>query len=193
MRGQAFLAASAMAAALFAAGPASAQNYGNYHDEHVARQEQCQQSKNNRTAGGAAIGAVAGAVLGSQAAARGHRSDGSVLGAVVGGLAGAMIGRQSARCEDVDQTAYDPYTGEAHNQYGQNDPYADRDYRDDGDLYGGPYGDDRGYRDGRANDRRYGRNDDCRMGEIITRDRRGRERREEAWMCRDSSGRWRPA
>lgn len=173
MRGQALFAAALCGAALLAAPQASAQSYGSYHNEHVARHEQCRDSRNNRTAAGAAIGGVAGAVLGSQVAARGHRTDGSVLGAVVGAVAGGMIGRQTANnCDQRVQGAYDPY-------YGQPSGYGD-----DSGLYGGPYR-QTGY--GNSN---YGR--DCRMGEVITRDPYGREYREDVWMCRANDGQWYP-
>ncbi|MGB9671005.1 MAG: OmpA family protein [Halothiobacillaceae bacterium] len=47
---------------------------------------------NPNTAGGAAIGAVGGAVLGSAIAGKGRKTEGALLGAVVGGLAGGAIG-----------------------------------------------------------------------------------------------------
>ncbi len=179
MRRQAFLAAGALAAALTGlAQPAAAQNYRSYHDEHVATQQQCQASRNNRTVGGAVIGGILGAVLGSNVAANGHRGDGTALGAVVGATAGGAIGRSTARCNEVPQGSYAPYYGR---------PYQDGYNRgSDDDLYGGPY-EQSGYRGGD----RYGR--DCRMGEIVTRDRYGREQREDAWLCRGPDGSWRPA
>ncbi|MGE0739840.1 MAG: glycine zipper 2TM domain-containing protein [Hyphomonadaceae bacterium] len=177
MRGQVLAAASALAIALTAVAPttAAAQQYPTYHDEHVANQQQCQQSRNNRTAGGAIIGGIVGALLGREVADRGVRGEGALLGAVVGATAGGAIGRNSAQCNGVPQGSYDPYNGQAY-QYNQNDPYAS-----DEDLYGGPYRDS-GYRDDR----------DCRMGEIVTRDPYGREYREDAWMCRGADGVWRP-
>ena len=82
MRGQVFIAAAAMAAALTAIAPASAQQYGSYHDAHVANQQQCAQSQNNRTVGGAIIGGVIGALLGREVADRGVRGEGAALGAL---------------------------------------------------------------------------------------------------------------
>lgn len=176
MRRQAFLAAAAMATALVGAvQPASAQQYRTYHDAHVANQQQCQASRSNRTVGGAVIGGIAGALLGREVADRGVRGEGALLGAVIGATAGGAIGRNTAQCDRVPQVDYDPYYGDA--RYGGG-------YRDD-DLRGGPYED--GYYRG---DARY--NEDCRMGEIITRDRRGREYREEAWLCRGPDGVWPP-
>lgn len=176
MRGQVFAAFAAFAAMLTIAQPAAAQQYGSYHDEHVANQQQCQRARNNNTVAGAIIGGIAGAVLGSNAAARGHRGDGTALGAVVGATAGGAIGRSSTRCNDqVPQGSYDPY-------YGRNDGYN----RDDSGLEGGPYresgyGRDYGYGDG-----------ECRMGQVITRDPYGREYRENVMMCRGRDGAWRP-
>lgn len=179
MRGQVLAAASALAIAFSAIAPAtaSAQQYPSYHDEHVANQQQCQQSRNNRTVGGAILGGIIGAVVGSNAAGDGHRGDGTALGAVVGAAAGGAIGRGSAACNSVPQGSYDPYYGQAY-------PQEQAPYYGDEDLYGGPY-----------SESRYGRDTgrECRMGELITRDRYGREYSEETWMCRGRDGVWRPA
>lgn len=176
MRGQAFVAAAALAAALFVAAPAQAQNYGSYHDEHVANQEQCNASRNNRTVGGAVIGGILGAVLGSNVAGDGHRGDGAAVGAVAGAVAGGAIGRSSADCQDVPQGGYDPYYGQPNN-YGSGDPY----YDDGSGLAGGPSGGS--YRDS------YGR--ECRESEVVRRDSYGRSYTEVLLMCRGSDGAWR--
>lgn len=167
MRGQALFAASAFALMAIAQ-PASAQSYPSYHDEHVELQRQCAQSRQNRTVGGAIIGGLAGALLGREVADRGVRGEGAALGAVVGAAAGAGIGRSTAQCDRVPQGSYDPYYGQP--------------TRGDG-YYGGDYRESGYYRDDR----------DCRMGEIITRDNRGREYSEEALLCRGDDGRWYPA
>lgn len=186
MRGQAFIAAAALVAALGAVQPAVAQQYRSYHDEHVATQQQCGQSRNDRTAGGAVIGGVLGALLGREVADRGVRGEGAALGAVVGAVAGGAVGRSTARCGQVDGSAYDPYYGRpyADQGYQQQAPYQEPYYRggDDSGLYGGRYGES-SYRGGR---------DECRPGEIITRDPYGRQRREEVMMCRGRDGEWRP-
>lgn len=143
MRGQAFVAAAAMAVTLIGVQPASAQQYPTYHDAHVANHYQCQQSRQNRMIGGAVIGGIIGAVVGHNAAgSRAVRDEGRVLGAVVGATAGGAIGRSTARCDQVPQGAYDPYYGQAYGDYRDDDYY----YRDS-DLRGGPYKDDY-YRDG---------------------------------------------
>lgn len=184
MRGQAFIAAAALVAALGAVQPASAQQYRSYHDEHVATQQQCGASRGNRTAGGAVIGGVLGALLGREVADRGVRGEGAALGAVVGAVAGGAVGRSTARCGQVDGSAYDPYYGRPYAEQGYGNqgysqgPY-ERDYGDDSGLYGGPY-QESSYRG------------DCRPGEIVTRDPSGRQRREEVMMCRDRNGEWRP-
>jgi len=178
MRGQAMFAAALSAAALFAAQPAAAQSYygDSYHNEHVARQQQCTQARNNGAASGAIIGGLAGAVLGSQAAARGHRTDGSIVGGIVGAVAGAAIGNSASRnnCETRPQGSYDPYYGRQQGYY-EPAPYED--------LEGGPY---------RESSYRGGRNRECRYGQIYTRDPDGYEQRESVYMCRDRNGYWRP-
>ena len=183
MRGQVFVAAGALAAALMAT-PAQAQQYPTYHQAHVAN-SQCQQAQQNRTVGGALIGGIAGAVLGHNVAGgHGSRDEGTALGAVVGALAGGAIGRSTVgQCVPPNASAYDPYNGQSYSQYpSQDEGYYDK---DDEDLYGGPqdsnyYGDDD-----------YNR-DDCRMGQVISQDRYGRERRDDVMLCRGSDGRWRP-
>ena len=193
MRGQAFIAATALAAALGAAQPAAAQAYSSYHDAHVATQQQCQTARNNRTAVGAVAGGVLGALLGREVANRGTRGEGTALGAVVGAVAGGALGRSTARCGQVDQNAYEPYYGRPYADQGYQgqapyqEPYRNDGYRgDNSGLYGGP---DPSYRE--SSYRGGGRNE-CRAGEVITRDPYGREYREEVMMCRDRDGQWRP-
>jgi hypothetical protein len=142
----------------------------------VANQHQCRTSRDNRTAGGAVIGGLIGALLGREVADRGVRNEGTLLGAVVGAAAGGAIGRSSARCDEAPQGAYDPYYGHSSEQY---PPY----YEDD--LEGGPY-EESGY----YGEDRYDR--DCRMGQVITRDPYGREYRDNVMMCRGRDGVWRP-
>lgn len=180
MRSHVF-AAAAMATVVTAfAQPAAAQQYRSYHEKHVANQYECERSRNNRTAGGAVIGGILGALLGREVADRGVRGEGAGLGAVVGAVAGGAVGRSTARCNSVPQGDYDPYYRQS--QYPQDDGY----YRgDDDDLYGGPY------EEGYYGDDGYNR--DCRMREQVYRDRYGRRRYEEVYMCRGHDGVWRRA
>ena len=174
MKRQALFAASAFALMTIAQ-PASAQQYNTYHDAHVAAQ-QCQQSRNSRTVGGAVVGGILGAVLGHNVAeSRGSRDEGRALGAVVGAVAGGAIGRNSANCNTRVQGSYDPYYGQAQypndGYYGGNDDYYEDDYYRQDDRYRG----------------------ECRPGEITTRDRYGRQYREQVTLCRDRDGVWRPS
>jgi len=143
MRGQVLIAVSALALVAFAQ-PASAQQYRSYGDEYAARSQACQQSHNNRTLGGAAIGGVAGAVAGNNIAGRGHRGDGSLLGAVIGAFVGGAIGNSTAnqqpQCQGQVSGNYDQYYGQAQPPY--DDRYADSGYRDDDNRYN-----DDGYND----------------------------------------------
>jgi hypothetical protein len=82
--------------------------------------------RDNTVAAGA-IGAIAGAILGSQAAGHGSRTEGSVLGAVVGGGLGAAIGnsRDKYKCDargpyfSYNETV--PYRESRSWRYGRND------------------------------------------------------------------------
>lgn len=183
MRGQAFIAASVFALMAIAQ-PASAQQYRTYGDAYAAQTQQCQQTQNGRTVGGALIGAGAGAVIGSHAGARGHRSDGGLLGAALGAVLGGAIGNSSARnsvaCNAQVQGSYDPYYGQADSRYP--DQYQGQPYPGDDDGY--YQGDDNGYY---GDDRR-----DCRMGRETFRDPNGREYSQNVMMCRGNDGVWRP-
>jgi len=57
-----------------------------------------QRDAGNRGVVGALIGGASGATIGSQVAASGHRTDGSLLGGVLGAFAGAAIGHNTAGC-----------------------------------------------------------------------------------------------
>jgi hypothetical protein len=94
------LAAAAALVALGAAVSASAQPY-NGQSYNGPGYDPCQREASNRGVTGGLLGAAGGAVLGSQFAASGHRSDGSLLGGVVGAIAGAAIGHSSAACNSA--------------------------------------------------------------------------------------------
>ncbi len=178
MRSPILLAASALLSLALGAQPALAQSY---HEEHVARQQQCTQSRNGNTAAGAVVGGILGAVLGSQVAARGHRTDGSVLGGVLGAAAGAAIGNSSSTCDPRPRQAYDPYYGRPQGDGRAQDPY----YGDDSGLDGGAY-EPTNY--GARSARGAGQ---CRWGEAVTRDPDGYEYRDSVYMCRGRDGVWR--
>lgn len=94
---RAALAAAAGVVTLSTGVAAQAQPYGSsgysapYYDG-------CRREANNRGIFGALLGAGIGATVGSQIAARGHRTDGSVLGGALGALGGAAVGSNTAAC-----------------------------------------------------------------------------------------------
>jgi len=86
------VAAMALSAGLAAPVAAQAQPYGGaYYDP-------CQRDQTQRGVIGALIGGALGATLGSQVAASGHRTDGSLLGCGLGAVGGAVVGNRSAAC-----------------------------------------------------------------------------------------------
>ncbi|MDB5432802.1 MAG: hypothetical protein JWP35_3918 [Caulobacter sp.] len=109
------------------------QGQGQYYDP-------CHRDTSQRGVGGALVGGLAGAVVGSQLAGNGHRTDGSVLGGVVGAVIGNKVGRDTAACRDGRYG--DPRYGYRQGYYGA------------GGQYQGGYADDRYYdpRDPRDND-----------------------------------------
>ncbi len=120
--------------------PAYSQSYDSRYDDRCGRLGQ------GRTGAGVTIGAGLGAVAGSQLAARGRRTEGSILGGVLGAVIGGAVGRASNdNCQRsgydyrYDQSGYAPAPAYADSYgydrgYGQpvyDDRYADDRYRDD--------------------------------------------------------------
>ena len=91
----------------------------------------CDRERQGRTGAGAVIGAGAGAVVGSQLAARGRRTEGSILGGVLGAVIGGSVGRGSSdRCyenQGYGQPAYS--SGYGQQGYGQQPVYQGYDQR----------------------------------------------------------------
>lgn len=84
--------------------PYAAGDYGydvSYNDAYAPyRDNPCERrSSSNQTVGGL-IGALAGAAIGSNVAARNARTEGAVLGGLVGAAVGANIGKNTAKCDD---------------------------------------------------------------------------------------------
>lgn len=176
---------AAAAGLLAAAAPVMAQSYDpygggyGYDQDRRAPVSYCESDRRQRQAAGATFGAAIGAVAGSQIAARGRRTEGSLLGGVVGAFLGAGVGNssQSQACTGYDQGYGQQGFGDARtrdDRYAYDDRYA-RDYGGYG--YDDRYADSR--RDGYGRDP-YARDDygytvaDCRVVRIRERDSWGR-------------------
>ncbi|PZO02227.1 MAG: hypothetical protein DCF28_08925 [Alphaproteobacteria bacterium] len=166
----AIVAAVASAGALMVPASATAQSYGyvpgygsqSYGNASYGSQsygyrdhyDRCGQLGQGRTAAGATVGATLGAVAGSQLAARGRRTEGSILGGVVGALIGGSVGRASN--DDCRSSGYDyrydqsGYRDAPAYSTGYQQPVYDDRYQDD------RYRDDRRYDDRRYDDRHSG-------------------------------------
>lgn len=88
--------------ALAFSGSALAQSYS-HHSGYNAH-EACKTSENKQKLIGGGIGAIAGAVIGSQVSGNGARTEGSAIGAVIGGLAGGGIADKRIDCDPVYST-----------------------------------------------------------------------------------------
>lgn len=166
--------------------------------------------QDRQTAGGL-VGATVGAIAGSQVAARGRRTEGSILGGVLGAVVGASVGRSSAQtCDNgYGRTGYGATPGYGSSGYGSTgygaNGYGSNGYgydnRDQGrDSYG--Y-DTRRYDDRRTYDRRddgygqpvrdtrYQNTDECRLAESRIRLPDGREEVRYVRTCPDQYGRYR--
>ena len=71
---------------------APAQSYAPYYGSNTAYTAPAVKCENSSTVGAGAIGAIAGALLGSNIAAHGRKTEGAVLGGVVGAGIGAAVG-----------------------------------------------------------------------------------------------------
>jgi hypothetical protein len=180
------------------AGAASAQPYGGgaYGDSYY---DPCRRDSNNRGIVGALLGAGIGATVGSQLAARGHRTDGSVLGGALGAFGGAAVGSNSAACRPgyVQRPYRDgppPPPPVAYNETYAPPPYARDGYaagyernrydRDDAYAYGR-----RGERFRVVEERRAGP-DGCTLAESPIHMPDGRTQMRFVRVCLDSSGRY---
>ena len=188
------LAAAAGVMALSTGVAAQAQPYGSsgysapYYDG-------CRRDANNRGIVGALLGAGIGATVGSQIAARGHRTDGSVLGGALGALGGAAVGSNTAACTPGYAPA--PYRSApppvAYNngyapEYGRDDYSArierNRYDRDDDYAYGRG-----GERFRVVEERRVGA-DGCTLAESPIHMPDGRTQKRFVRVCMDDSGRY---
>jgi hypothetical protein len=90
----------AVSAAVAMPQAAAAQPYGYGQGGYGggAYYDPCRRDQNGRGIVGALVGGGLGAVLGSQVAGSGHRTDGSLLGGGLGAIAGATVGSHSAAC-----------------------------------------------------------------------------------------------
>jgi hypothetical protein len=151
--------AAALAQPAYDTPPSSA-----YYDYHA-----CQQDKTNRQVAGGILGAVGGAVIGSNLAHGGGRTGGALIGGAVGAAGGAAIGGATANCDNPPPA---PYVAAG----GPPPAYDDR-YDDDRYSYGGGYDYSDSYRR-------------CAMVEDRVFFPDGSVQRNHVRACQDTSGRW---
>jgi hypothetical protein len=182
----------AAVAGLMALGAAAAhaQPYGYYGmGSGGYSYDACKREKTGRGTVGALIGGTIGAVIGSNAAARGVRTEGSLLGGAVGAAIGAGVGNSSAACTSGQYTTPPPpppppvsssYYGPRDGGYYSRDDYAS--YEDD-------------YAYGRRGERyrlsgEAPGSDGCTLAESPIYMPDGRTQTRFVRVCRDSSGRY---
>lgn len=195
------VAALAVAGTLMLPGVSSAQTYGygyppayGYNNSYSYGQgyDPCVRDQRDRTTTGGVVGATIGAIAGSQLAARGRRTEGSVLGGVLGAAIGAGVGNSSAACDSrypSSSYGYDQSYGRTYvpPAYGYDNSGYDRGYDD---SYNRGYGYDRGYVQP-APDYRYQNTDPCRLAESRIRLPDGRSETRYVRTCPDQNGRYR--
>jgi hypothetical protein len=125
-------AAAALAGviALGACAPALAQPAGPYTTQTTTGYyyDACKRDQTQRGTLGAVLGGGAGAVIGSNAAARNARTEGALLGGLLGAIAGGVVGNKSAAC--VSPSTYynnpaPPPPAASSGSYYERDAYAD--------------------------------------------------------------------
>jgi len=125
-------AAAALAGviALGACAPALAQPAGPYTSQspNGYYYDACKRDQTQRGTLGAVLGGGAGAVIGSNAAARNARTEGALLGGLLGAIAGGVVGNKSAAC--VSPSTYynnpaPPPPAASNGSYYERDAYAD--------------------------------------------------------------------
>ena len=173
--------AGVMALSAVAMVPSFAQAQGAY-DNGGYYYDPCKRDKTNRATVGGVIGALAGAAIGSNVAARGVRTEGAVLGGAVGAVGGAMVGNRSAACDPGYAPRRSYYReGPAYYSERRPEPYYDRSrYYDDREAYADSY---------TVVDRPAAA-EDCTLAEspIIMPD--GRTQKRFVRVCRDNTGRY---
>ena len=115
-----------------AAGAASAQSSryqpGNYTAESPKGYyyDACKRDQTGRGTLGAVLGGGAGAVIGSNVAARNARTEGALLGGLLGAIAGGVVGNTSAACTSDPQASASAYPPppRAEGGYYERDAYA---------------------------------------------------------------------
>jgi hypothetical protein len=126
-------AAAALAGviALGACAPALAQPAGPYTTQTTTGYyyDACKRDQTQRGTLGAVLGGGAGAVIGSNAAARNARTEGALLGGLLGAIAGGVVGNKSAACVSpstyYNNPAPPPPPAASNGSYYERDAYAD--------------------------------------------------------------------
>ncbi|HEY1072171.1 glycine zipper 2TM domain-containing protein [Brevundimonas sp.] len=192
------VAALAVAGSLMVPGVVSAQTYGygyppayGYNSGYGQGYDPCVRDQRDRTTTGGVVGATIGAIAGSQLAARGRRTEGSVLGGVLGAALGAGVGNNSAACDSrYRSSGYDQSYGRTYvpPAYGYDNRRYDDGYGRDYREYSNGY--DRGYTQP-APDYRHQNTDECRLAESVIRLPDGRSETRYVRTCPDQDGRYR--
>lgn len=181
--------AGVMAVSALAVAPTVAQAQGAY-DDRGYYYDPCKRDQTTRSTVGGVIGALAGAAIGSNVAARGVRTEGALLGGAVGAVGGAMVGNRSAACNSGYAPAAPPprtsYYREGPAYYTSDRRYDDYDrarYYDDRERYSESYT--------TVVERPGGASaDDCTLAESPIYMPDGRTQKRFVRVCRDSSGRY---
>ena len=124
-------AAAALAGviALGACAPALAQSAGPYttRTTNGYYYDACKRDQTQRGTVGAVLGGGAGAVIGSNAAARNARTEGALLGGLLGAVVGGVVGNKSAACTSPEgyYNAPPPPPAASNGSYYDRDAYAD--------------------------------------------------------------------
>jgi hypothetical protein len=178
-------AAAPVQAQSSAPGPYTAQDRTGYYYYDACKRDQTQ-----RGTVGAVLGGGAGAVIGSNVAARNARPEGALLGGLLGAVLGGVVGNKSAAC--VSPNTY--YNGGAPPplQPSRTDSYYERDAY--ADTAAAPARDDAWSRDSRGERYRLSERppeaDGCTLAESPIYMPDGRTQTRFVRVCRDATGKY---
>jgi surface antigen len=166
---------AAAALAMTLAGALAAPQVASAQDQPYQSYQDCKQDQTNRAIAGGVLGAIGGAVIGSNVAHGGGRDGGALLGGAVGAAGGAAIAHSTKNCDGYYDAGGPPPPP----------PPPPPGYYDNGPPPGYGQGYDNGYRG--DYDGRYLR---CSMVETRTFFPDGSTQRDEVRACRASDGHW---
>jgi hypothetical protein len=172
---------AAAVAAMTLAGAVAAPQVASAQDQQYQSYQDCKQDQTNRAIAGGVLGAIGGAVIGSNVAHGGGRDGGALLGGAVGAAGGAAIAHSTKTCDGYYDAGGPPPPPPPPGYYDNGGPPPG---------YGQGPGYDQGYDNGYRGSYDDSRTQRCSMVETRTFFPDGTTQRDQVRACRASDGHW---